>query len=109
MDFNRDSNAREEVLDDQIRLVFPTRERLAASTLRTGGANSFDLSLTKAVPFRDLPGGELRRETLNAFNHLQYINVPPMNVHNTPPGQFLKHDFTGSDTRSMCVQVKFVV
>jgi hypothetical protein len=49
---------------------------------------------------------ELRWEALNAFNHPQYVQVPPMSVVSAPPGQFLNRAFTDSGIRSMWVQVK---
>jgi hypothetical protein len=51
---------------------------------------------------------ELRWEALNAFNHPQFVQVPPMQVFTTPAGRFLNRDFTNSGTRSMWVQAKVV-
>jgi hypothetical protein len=86
----------------------PNASTVGRNTLRTGGTNNFDLNLTKAIPFGETRRLELRWEALNAFNHPQYINVPPRNVLSTPPGQFLNRDFTDSGIRSMWVQVKLV-
>ena len=87
---------------------FPNASTVGRNTLRTGGTNNFDLSLTKSIPLGETRRLELRWEALNAFNHPQYINVPPRNVLSTPPGQFLNRDFTDSGIRSMWVQVKLV-
>jgi hypothetical protein len=78
------------------------------NTLRTGGTNNFDFNLTKSIPLGEARRLELRGEALNAFNHPQFVNVPPMSVNGTPAGQFLNRDFTDSGIRSMWVQVKLV-
>jgi hypothetical protein len=51
---------------------------------------------------------ELRWEALNAFNHPQFLQVPPTSVNCTPAGRFLNRDFTDSGIRSMWAQVKLV-
>ena len=87
---------------------FPNASTVGRNTLRTGGTNNFDLNLTKSIPLGESRRLELRWEALNAFNHPQYVNVPPRDVFNTPAGQFLNRDFTDSGIRSMWVQVKLV-
>jgi hypothetical protein len=87
---------------------FPNASTVGRNTLRTGGTNNFDLNLTKSIPIAEGRRLELRWEALNAFNHPQYVNVPPRDVLNTPAGQFLNRDFTDSGVRSMWVQVKLV-
>lgn len=87
---------------------FPNASTVGRNTLRTGGTNNFDLNLTKSVPIGETRYLELRWEALNAFNHPQYVNVPPRSVFNTPQGQFLNRDFTDSGIRNMWVQVKLV-
>jgi hypothetical protein len=87
---------------------FPNESTVGRNTLRTGGADNFDLNLTKSIPLGEARRLELRWEALNAFNHPQYVNVPPRDVFNTLPGQFLNRDFTDSGIRSMWVQVKLV-
>jgi hypothetical protein len=86
----------------------PNASTVGRNTLRTGGTNNFDLNLTKAIPLGEPRRLELRWEALNAFNHPQFVQVPPMSVTGTPAGQFLNRDFTGSGIRSMWVQVKLV-
>ncbi len=57
---------------------------------------------------------ELRWEAQNAFNHPQYVNVPPNEYVNVPPndvvnnpgGQFLNRAYTDAGIRSLWVQVK---
>jgi len=87
---------------------FPNASTVGRNTLRTGGTNNFDLNLTKAIPIGEARRLEFRWEALNAFNHPQYVNVPPRSVFNTPQGQFLNRDFTDTGVRSMWVQVKLV-
>jgi Carboxypeptidase regulatory-like domain len=86
----------------------PNASTVGRNTLRTGGTNNFDLNLTKAIPLGEARRLELRWEALNAFNHPQFVQVPPMSVTGTPAGQFLNRDFTSSGIRSMWVQVKLV-
>ncbi len=87
---------------------FPNASTVGRNTLRTDGTNNFDLNLTRSIPIAGTRRLELRWEALNAFNHPQYVNVPPRTVFGTPPGQFLNRDFTDSGIRSMWVQVKLV-
>jgi hypothetical protein len=87
---------------------FPNAATVGRNTLHTGGTNNFDLNLTKSIPLGEKRRLELRWEAFNAFNHPQYIQVPPMSVLGTPPGQFLNRDFTNSGIRSMSVQAKVV-
>ena len=87
---------------------FPNASTVGRNSLRTGGTNNFDLNLTKLISIGENRRLELRWEALNAFNHPQYVNVPPRTVFGTPPGQFLNRDFTDSGIRSMWVQVKLV-
>jgi hypothetical protein len=86
----------------------PNAATVGRNTLYTGGTNNFDLNLTKSIPLGDKRRLELRWEAFNAFNHPQYIQVPPMSVLGTPAGQFLNRDFTNSGIRSMWVQAKVV-
>jgi hypothetical protein len=87
---------------------FPNAATVGRNTLHTGGANNFDLNLTKSIPLRERTRLELRWEALNAFNHPQFVQVPAMSVVGTPAGRFLNRDFTNSGIRSMWVQVKVV-
>ncbi len=87
---------------------FPNASTVGRNTLRTGGTNNFDVNLTKLIPIGETRHLELRWEALNAFNHPQYVNVPPRSVFNTLQGQFLNRDFTDSGIRSMWAQVKLV-
>lgn len=87
---------------------FPNASTVGRNTLRTAGTNNFDLNLTKSIPLGETRRLELRWEALNAFNHPQFINVPPRDVFSTSPGQFLNRDYTDSGIRTMWVQVKLV-
>ncbi|MBV8841652.1 MAG: TonB-dependent receptor [Bryobacterales bacterium] len=87
---------------------FPNAATVGRNTLRTGGTNNFDLNLTKSIPLGEARRLELRWEALNAFNHPQYVNVPPMGVNGTLAGQFLNRNYTDGGIRSMWVQVKVV-
>ncbi len=87
---------------------FPNAATVGRNTLRTGGTNNFDLNLTKSIPFGEARRLELRWEAFNAFNHPQFVNVPPMSVNGTPAGRFLNRDFSDSGIRSMWVQVEVV-
>jgi len=86
----------------------PNASTVGRNTLRTGGTNNFDLNLTKSIPFGETRRLEFRWEALNAFNHPQFVQAPPMSVTGTPAGQFLNRDFTNSGIRSMWVQAKLV-
>ena len=86
----------------------PNASTVGRNTLRTGGTNNFDLNLTKAIPFGESRRLELRWEALNAFNHPQFVQVPPKSVTGTPVAQFLDRDFTDGGIRSMWVQAKLV-
>jgi hypothetical protein len=87
---------------------FPNASTVGRNTLHTGGTNNFDLNLTKSIPVGEKRRLELRWEAFNAFNHPQFIQVPPMEVFTTPAGQFLKRNFTDSGIRTMWVQAKVV-
>ena len=87
---------------------FPNAATVGRNTLRAGGTNNFDLNLTKSIPFGEARRLELRWEALNAFNHPQFVNVPPMSVNGPSAGRFLNRNFTDSGIRSMWVQVKVV-
>jgi len=87
---------------------FPNASTVGRNTLHTGGTNNFDLNLTKSIPVGERRRLELRWEAFNAFNHPQSIQVPPMEVFTTPPGQFLNRNFTDSGIRTMWVQAKVV-
>ena len=86
----------------------PNSATVGRNTLRTGGTNNFDLNLTKSIPFGETRRLELRWESLNAFNHPQFVQVPQMSVNGAPAGHFLNRDYTDSGIRSMWVQVKMV-
>ena len=87
---------------------FPNAATVGRNTLRTGGTNNFDLNLSKSIPLGERRRLELRWEALNAFNHLQFVQVPQMSVKSTPAGLFLNRDFTDGGIRSMWVQVKLL-
>ena len=87
---------------------FPNTATVGRNTLRTAGTNNFDVNLTKSIPLGETRRLELRWEALNAFNHPQFVNVPPAAVNGAPTGHFLNRDFTDSGIRSMWVQVKVV-
>ena len=87
---------------------FPNASTVGRNTMRTSGTNNFDLKLTKSMPIGETRRLELRWEALNAFNHPQFVQVPPMSVTGAPAGQFLNRNFTASAIRSMWVQVKVV-
>jgi hypothetical protein len=86
----------------------PGAATVGRNTLRTGGTNNFDLNLTKSIPWGERRRLELRWEALNAFNHPQFLQVPPTSVNCTPAGRFLNRDFTDSGIRSVWAQVKLV-
>ena len=89
---------------------FPNAATVGRNTLHTGGTNNFDLNLTKSIPLGEKRRLELRWEAFNAFNHPQFVQVPPMSVLNTitPAGRFLNRDFTNSGIRTMWVQAKVI-
>lgn len=85
---------------------FPNASTVGRNTLRTGGTNNFDLNLSKAFPLGEGRRLELRWESLNAFNHPLFIQVPFTAVNGAVAGHFLNRDYTDSGIRSMWVQVK---
>ena len=86
----------------------PNVSTVGRNTLRTSGTNNFDVNVTKSIRFGESRHLELRWEAMNAFNHPQFVHVPPMSVTTTLVGQFLNRDFTDSGIRSMWVQAKVV-
>jgi hypothetical protein len=87
---------------------FPNATTVGRNTLHTGGTNNFDLSLFKTLIIAERKRLEFRWEAQDAFNHPQFVNVPPRDVVNTLAGQFLNRDFTDAGIRSMWVQAKVV-
>jgi outer membrane receptor protein involved in Fe transport len=87
---------------------FPNAATAGRNTLHTGGTNNFDLNLTKSLTLRERARLELRWDAFNAFNHPQFVQVPPKSVNGTQSGRFLSRDFTDSGIRSMWVQAKLV-
>jgi hypothetical protein len=87
---------------------FPNAATVGRNTLRTGGTNNFDLSLSKSVLLGEKRCLGLRWESLNGLNHPQFVQVPQTIVNGTPAGRFLNRDFTDSGIRSMWVQVKLI-
>jgi hypothetical protein len=86
----------------------PNATTVGRNTLRTGGINNFDLSLSKSFQIAEQKRLEFRWEALNALNHPQFINFPEKDVTRTLPGRFLNRDSTDSGVRSMWVQLKLV-
>ncbi len=87
---------------------FPNASTVGRNTMRTVGTNNWDLNLTKAIRLGETRRLELRWEALNAFNHPQWVNVPPDSIVNSAPGRFLNRNFTDAGIRNMWAQVKFV-
>ena len=83
----------------------PNRSTVGRNTLLAGDVNNFDVSLSKSMPIGERKRLEFRWDALNAFNHPQFVQVPPTSVKG-PPGHFLNRDFTDSGIRSMWAQVK---
>jgi len=86
----------------------PNAATVGRNTLRTGGINNFDLSLSKSFQIAEQKRLEFRWEALNALNHPQFTRVPARDVNSLTPGRFLNRDFTDSGIRSMWVQLKLV-
>jgi hypothetical protein len=87
---------------------FPNASTVGRNTRFTNGTNNFDLSLFKTIAFAERKRLEFRWEAQNAFNHPQFVQVPPRNVVNTPAGQFLNRGYTDGGIRSMWVQAKLL-
>jgi len=83
----------------------PNANTAGRNTLRTGGVENFDLSLSKSFQIGEQKRLEFRWEASNVFNHPQFTQIPSKDV-TSPPHQFLNRDFTDSGTRSMWVQLK---
>jgi len=86
----------------------PNAATVGRNTLRTGGINNFDVSLSKSFRIAEAKQLQFRLEALNALNHPQFTQVPAKDVNNSPPSRFLNRDFTDSGIRSMWVQLKIV-
>jgi carboxypeptidase family protein len=91
----------------------PNANTVGRNTLRTGGINNFDVTLSKSFQIAEGKRLAFRWEALNALNHPQFTQVPEKSV--TSPGpvagmpsHFLNRDFTDSGNRSMWVQLKLV-
>jgi hypothetical protein len=87
---------------------FPNGATVGRNTLLTGGTNNFDASLFKTFRAGDRGRVELRCEAQNTFNHPQYVQVPPMDVVNTPAREFLNRSYTDAGIRSFWLQVKWL-
>ena len=91
----------------------PTPSTVGRNTLRAGGVNNFDLSLSKSFPVSERQRLEVRWEVFNALNHPQYIQIPERTVfgsagpQNGLPSRFLNREFTDSGIRTMWAQLKF--
>src|SRR5262249_37489432 len=100
----------------------PNATTVGRNTLRSGGINNLDLTLTKSFRIAERTRLDFRWEAINALNHPQFTQVPnsqagaPMNrsVVEAPspqpgqPSRFLNPDFTNSGIRSMWGQLKLV-
>jgi hypothetical protein len=86
----------------------PNAFTVGRNTVRTSGTNNFDVNLSKSIPLGEGRRLEFRWEALNALNHPQFVQVPPMSVKASPAGRFLNHDYTDGGIRSMWLQVKLV-
>src|SRR5207253_8589383 len=71
----------------------PNAATVGRNTLRTGGINNFDLSLSKSFQIAEQKRLEFRWEALNALNHPQFTQVPSKSA-DSPPSRFLNRDFT---------------
>jgi len=86
----------------------PNVSTAGRNTLRTGGINSFDVSLYKSFQLSEQKRVEFRWEAFNALNHPQFTQVPERNVVTSPASRFLNRGFTDGGIRSMWIQVKFL-
>jgi hypothetical protein len=86
----------------------PNATTVGRNTLRAGGINNLDVSLSKSFRIAEQKRLEFRWEALNALNHPQFTQIPQKDVNNSPPGQFLNRDVTDSGIRSMWLQLKLV-
>jgi hypothetical protein len=94
----------------------PNASTVGRNTLLTNGQAQWDMSIFKNFNFTESKRLELRLETLNIFNHPQFILVPSANVVTSAgpnastgrPSRFLNKDYTNSGTRGMWVQAKIV-
>lgn len=86
----------------------PNASTVGRNTLRAGGINNVDVTLTKSIAIGESRRLEFRWEALNVLNHPQFTDIPDRSVSDAPPSRFLNPDFTDSGTRSMWGQVKLI-
>ncbi len=86
----------------------PNRSTVGRNTLFAGGINNWDMSFFKTFALTETKKLEFRWEAFNVFNHPQFVNVPERNLVSSPPGSFLKPDFTDGGIRTMRLQLKFL-
>jgi hypothetical protein len=84
----------------------PNGNTVGRNTLRAGGINNFDVTLSKSFQIAEQKRLEFRWEALNALNHAQFTQFPERDVTSSSPSHFLNRDFTDSGIRSMWVQLK---
>ncbi len=86
-----------------------TRAVVAPATDLGGcGINNWDMSFFKTFALTETKKLEFRWEAFNVFNHPQFVNVPERNLVSSPPGSFVKPDFTDGGIRTMRLQLKFL-
>jgi hypothetical protein len=92
----------------------PNASTAGRNTLRAGGINNVDLSLSKSFRIGEQGRLEFRWDAFNALNHPQFTQIPDASVVGSAspqyglPSHFLNRDFTDSGIRSMWLQLKLV-
>jgi hypothetical protein len=87
----------------------PNPSTVGRNTLRAGGVNNFDFSLSKSFQIGEQRQLEFRWDAFNVLNHPQFTEIPDRSIGGSLPGRFLNRDFTDAGNRSMWIQLKLVL
>jgi hypothetical protein len=92
----------------------PNASTVGRNTLRAGGINNLDLSLSKSFQVGEKLRLEFRWDAFNALNHPQFTQIPSASVGGSfgpqagSPSRFLNPNFTDGGIRSMWLQLKLI-
>jgi len=87
----------------------PNASTVGRNTLRAGGVNNLDLSLSKTFEIGEQRRLEFRWDAFNALNHPQYTQIPvdaERSVVGATTSGFLNRNLTDAGNRSMWLQLK---
>lgn len=87
----------------------PNASTVGRNTLRAGGVNNLDLSVSKSFQIGEQKRVEFRWDAFNALNHPQFTQIPvtaERSVVGSTTAGFLNRNFTDAGNRSMWLQLK---